>query len=278
MPTFLLWNVGQQSLDGHVTRLVQDHRVDIILLVERPLLDAGLLQILTPQGFVRLPSHDRFGFYTRLGVASFARLTPPEPNERTDYWRFWLRPRLDITPVVIHGPDRYNAPDDSDRRLFFARAHENICELEAAAGHKRTLVFGDFNANPFEESIGGLQGLHAISVREVGGRPYRETGTRRRDFFFNPMWSCYGRDRTGPLATHYFTGSREHEHYWHMIDQVVLRPDLLPFFLDNRLQILHRAGPVTLLTRSGHPDRTNASDHLPLLFQLSRRRRRNPHA
>jgi hypothetical protein len=185
---------------------------------------------------------------------------------------------VSIILVAVHGPDRYNEPDDSDRRFFFERTQENIRRVEADVGHKRTVVFGDFNANPFEESIGGIQGLHAISVRDVGGRHYREVGTRAYEFFFNPMWSCYGGTRGRPLATHYFTRSREHEIYWHMIDQVVLRPDLLPFFADKRLRILDRAGPVDLVTRLGHPDRTNASDHLPILFQLRRRPLRSPHA
>jgi hypothetical protein len=277
MPTFLFWNVRKKTLDGHVVRLVQDHGVDVLLLVEKPDQDSGLLQVLGALGgFIRLPSHDRFGLYTRLEGGSFERLTPPNPTERIDYWRFRLTGAMSITLVSVHGPDRYNTPDDSDRRFFFERAHENIKYLEAQAGHKRTLVFGDFNANPFEESIGGIQGLHAISVRDVGGKHYRESGLKTFEFFFNPMWSCYGGIRNRPLATHYFTASREHEIYWHMIDQVVLRPDLLPFFLNNRLRILTRAGTLDLVTHSGHPDKTTASDHLPVLFQLSRRRR-NPH-
>jgi hypothetical protein len=279
MPTFLVWNVRKKTLAGHVIQLVQKHDVDILLLVERPDQDGGLLQLLGALGsFVQLPSHGRFALYTRLGPALFQRLAPPAPDERADYWQFRLTGTVSVTLVAIHGPDRYNTPDDSDRRFFFARVHENIQSVEANVQHRRTVVFGDFNANPFEESIGGMQGLHAISVRDVGGRHYREIGSRRCEFFYNPMWSCYGGNQHRPLATHYFTGSREHEIYWHMIDQVVMRPDLLPFFPEKRLRILDRAGPVDLVTRSGHPDKTNASDHLPILFHLSRRRRRLPHA
>ncbi len=279
MPTFLVWNVRKQPLSGLVVRLVQEHGVDVLLLIERPNSERELLQVLgTVANFTKVPSQEGFGLYTRLGGGAFQRITPPEPNEQTDYWRFRLSGAVSISLVAIHGPDRYNTPDDSDRRFFFSRFHENIKGVEAAVQHKRTLVFGDFNVNPFEESLGGLQGLHAISVKEVGGKPFREVGGVHHEFFFNPMWSCYGGTRNRPQATYYFTKSREHEIYWHMIDQVVLRPDLLPFFVENRLRILNRAGPFDLVTRSGHPDKTNASDHLPILFHLTRRRRRSSHA
>jgi len=160
---------------------------------------------------------------------------------------------------------------DSNKTIGEAQAGELLARLGTTA--EPQLVVGDFNANPFEESIGGIQGLHAISVTNVGGKHYREVGLRAYEFFFNPMWSCYGRGGNRPLATHYFTESRAHEIYWHMIDQVVLRPSFLPYFPVHRLRILNRAGDVDLVTRSGHPDKTNASDHLPILFRLSRRRR-----
>ena len=279
MPTFLVWNVRKKALEGFVIRLVQEHRVDVVLLVERPGPDSDLLQLLGTVGsFTKVPSYEGFGLYTRLGQGSFERLSPPEPDGRTDFWRFRLTRGVGITLVAVHGPDRYNTPDDADRRLFFEKVHEGIRSVEALVGHKRTVVLGDFNANPFEESISGAQGLHAIPVKDVGGKHYRSVGKRDYEFFFNPMWSCYGGCRNRPPATHYFNGSRENEVFWHMIDQVVLRPDLLPFFLQTRLRILDRAGSVDLVTPSGHPDKTNASDHLPILFGLSRRQRRNPHA
>ncbi len=275
MPTFLVWNVGRRALDGVVARLVAEHRVDVLLLVERPESDGSLLQGLGTLGsFARVMSHDRFGLYTRLADAFFDRLFPPETDERMDFWRFRLNGTVSVTLVAVHGPDRYHNPDDSDRRLFLAGLRENIQWAERQVGDKRTIVLGDFNANPFEESMGGIQGLHAIPVRHVGGKHHRTVGNRDYEFFFNPMWSCYGRRPNDPLATYYFTGSGEHEIFWHMIDQVVLRPDMLPFFPDNRLRILHRAGPVNLVTRFGYPDKAHASDHLPFLFQLSRRRRR----
>lgn len=275
MPTFLVWNVGGKALDGVLTRLVSEHRVDVLLLVERPESDGTLLRILGSFGdFSRIPSHERFGLYARTPGAFFERLSPPASDQRSDFWRFRLNSTTSLTVVAVHGPDRHNKPEECDRMLFFSRLSENIRWAERHVGHKCTIVLGDFNANPFEESIGGVLGLHAISVREVGGKNSRTVGNRDYEFFFNPMWSCYGRRQSAPLATHYFTRSGPHEIFWHMIDQVVLRPDVLPFFADDRLRILHRAGPIDLVTRNGYPDKANASDHLPFLFHLSRRRRR----
>jgi hypothetical protein len=86
------------------------------------------------------------------------------------------------------------------------------------------------------------------------------------------MWNCFGRRANTAPGSHYFNGSDVHELFWHMLDQVVLRPELLPWFPENRLRILCEAGPDNLVTASGFPDRENASDHLPILFELKLRR------
>jgi hypothetical protein len=197
MPTFLVWNVQRKALAGHVVRLVQSARVDVLLLIEKPDPDGGLSAILAANGFALVPARQRFGLYTRLDSASFESVSPPEADERTDFWRFRLSETVSITLVAVHGPDRRNV-DETARRLFFQRVHENVQAVEARAGHKRTVVVGDFNANPFEESVGGVQGLHAIPVRHVGGRDYRTVGRKDYEFFFNPMWSCYGGTKDRP--------------------------------------------------------------------------------
>lgn len=54
-----------------------------------------------------------------------------------------------------------------------------------------------------------------------------------------------------------------------MLDQIVLRPQALHMFSEKNLRVLTEAGNVSLLSSRGLPDRTNASDHLPVLFKLN---------
>jgi len=58
------------------------------------------------------------------------------------------------------------------------------------------------------------------------------------------------------------------EFFWHMFDQVLIRPALLNYFDNRNLQILRTAGEVSLVTKNGLPDKSK-SDHLPLLFKLN---------
>jgi hypothetical protein len=50
---------------------------------------------------------------------------------------------------------------------------------------------------------------------------------------------------------------------------VLLRPDLLPYFDNESLEILTSDGEQSLLSANGLPDTSVASDHLPLVFGLN---------
>jgi hypothetical protein len=73
MAMFLLWNVQRRPLGGLLVHLVQQFKVHVVILVERPELDLPLLQALQTLGnFARVPCHDRFGIYSRfLNCRSF---------------------------------------------------------------------------------------------------------------------------------------------------------------------------------------------------------------
>lgn len=174
--------------------------------------------------------------------------------------------------VFLHGPDRINN-DDEWRGLFFSRVIENVRWLERnVTKHQRSVVFGDFNANPFEPAVVGSRGLHSISVKHVGRRHSRMVMGQAQDFFFNPMWSLLGHRSGKPPGSYYFNESRIVEYFWHMLDQVVLRPAMVPHFPENELKVLDRAGPIRLISDLGLPAR-NVSDHLPVIFTLRKRSR-----
>ena len=52
------------------------------------------------------------------------------------------------------------------------------------------------------------------------------------------------------------------------IRQVLLRPDVMPFFPDESLQILSTDGTTSFLSERGLPNTSAVSDHLPIPFQL----------
>lgn len=84
--------------------------------------------------------------------------------------------------------------------------------------------------------------------------------------FYNPMWSFLGDDRK-PYGTYYYGGSGIDNTYWHIYDQVIIRPALRERFVDNNLKILTETSSRYLLNSKGHPD-TEISDHLPIMFEI----------
>ena len=56
--------------------------------------------------------------------------------------------------------------------------------------------------------------------------------------------------------------------FWNILDQVLIRPDLLDRFKNSDLRILTTDGTVSFLKGRGVPNESVASDHLPILFRL----------
>jgi endonuclease/exonuclease/phosphatase family metal-dependent hydrolase len=274
MTTFLFWNVQNKQLDGYIVRLVQEHQVDVLLLLEHPKPDNTLFtQLNHVRQYQRVTTHNRFGVYVSFDSSQMVRITPPTTTagDRVDYWDININKKNRLFLVLVHGLDIINYSEQA-RSLFFERLRNDVVWIEdndIQVGHKQTVILGDFNANPFEAIVGGISGLHAIRVKEVGGKRNRSISGENYEFFCNPMWSCYKGWEKSPPGTHYFNGGDVHEVFWHMIDQVVLRPQALHMFSEKDLHVLTEAGNNTLLTSRGLPDKGNASDHLPVLFKLN---------
>ena len=83
------------------------------------------------------------------------------------------------------------------------------------------------------------------------------------------MWNHFGNFPSPPAGTYFYDSSTQINYYWNMFDQVMIRPDLLEYFHDEKLQILTSAGSTHLLNTSGRPDQQVASDHLPIMFELN---------
>jgi hypothetical protein len=239
----------------------------VLLLVEHSKPDGILFsQLNAMRPFQRVTAHGRFGVYVGFESSLMVRILPPISNDRVDFWDVRISRKNRLLLILVHGLDIINNSEEV-RSLFFDRLRNDIVEKEV--GHKQTVILGDFNANPFDAIIGGIRGVHAIRVRDVGGKLKRSVMKKDYEFFCNPMWSCYRGWEKSPPGTHYHNGSDVHELFWHMLDQVILRPQALHMFSEKNLRVLTETGVSSLLTSNHLPDRVNASDHLPVLFKLN---------
>lgn len=265
MPTFLLWNVQRKPLDQLVLGLVDRYAVDVVVLIEHAVALVLLPDWLARIGFRERLGNERFAVFARTELG-FRRLIVPGQHSRFDCWQVTAPSGVDGLFAVVHGQDVRNYPDSNTRAVLFRQLAGAVESHERILGHRRTVIAGDFNASPFSPEIVGAHGLHALGVRTVRDQFVRRTNEDDVAFFYNPMWRKYGHGPDAGSATHYHPGYATTEHFWHMFDQVVTRPETAGRLPEDRIEIVRAAGNRPLLDARGAPDERDASDHLPLLF------------
>lgn|SRR5689334_17300687 len=268
MLTFLFWNVNQKPLQNLIAALVEEHRVDVLILAETEITDVGMLRALNPGGdseFHLPPSFcPSIKIFTRFPREFLEQVSE---GNRFSIRRLLLPGRPEVLLAAVHFPSKLRWSEDS-QMLECTQLSATIIEVEAGAGHSRTVLVGDMNMNPFEKGIVAAAGFHGVMTRQIASRGERIVQDRRYQFFYNPMWSRLGDSPERPAGSYYYDASEHVNYYWNVFDQVLIRPELLDFFDNARLKILTEVQGSSLLRMDGQPDPKIASDHLPLLFSL----------
>ena len=281
MAGILFWNLyGRQesNRDGRadsicesLTRLVQRHSIDLLLFAECRIGDERIASALNAGGagrYVCPPSRSR-------RVKIWTRLKEESVHDRFNDLdgKLTLRevqfPGAD--PVLlagVHLVDRMTVGTESGRALQATNIADSIRRVEERVGHRRTILIGDLNMNPYEAGVVGTQALHSIMTRDLLRTVSALKARKDHSCFYNPMWACFGDQSSGPPGTHYFHNPNEPtNHFWHLYDQVLIRPDLMDRFV--RVEILSGDGVESFLTKSGRPRRQTLSDHLPLFVEFN---------
>ena len=266
MARFLLWNVQKKPLNRLILACADQEKADAVFLVERPEVVRQLDVDFASRGFTPVVSEERFRVYAKAVVQLREQLVVGQRPIRANLYRWTGGSQSDGLIALVHGHNRRDYADGT-RAAHFNSVAAILRQAEQQLGHRRSVVLGDFNANPFEPAIVGANGLHAIGVRQLKGRTDRTFVSDPTDFFYHPMWRLYGHGRESGSATHYFHGYNEVEPIWHMLDQVVVKPDALDRFPESEVRIVTRIGSVSLWNAEQIPDEVVASDHLPLVFQ-----------
>jgi endonuclease/exonuclease/phosphatase (EEP) superfamily protein YafD len=268
--TFLFWNINRKPLADVIARLVQEHQVDVLMLAESATGSVGMLQKLSEVSadFHYAPSRapTAVDVFTRF---SGQFLTPTLESGRVSIRRMALPARAELLLAMVHLPSKSYWSDDS-QALECAELARSIRQEEEKAGHSRTLLMGDLNVDPFETGVVSTVGLHGLMTRELASRKNFRT-VQEKDYptFYNPMWGHFGDRSGGPSGSYDYEGAEHKVYFWHLFDQVLIRPEVLDFCPADPVSIITHVGDTALLLESGKPDQSVASDHLPLLFKLS---------
>ena len=268
MITFLFWNMKQTNRLDIVSRLVRDFNIDVLMLAENALGVTDVLCELNPLGSANF--HYNTGLCERIDIFSKFTQAQIEPQFESKHITIrHLKPptTCDLLLVAAHLPSKLHLSNES-QAFEMTEIAKDIINMEDKVGHKRTVLVGDLNMNPFETGLVTASGLNATMARKIAEKKERIVNARSYPFFYNPMWSLMGDTSEGPPGSYYYWQSEQVAYFWHMFDQVLLRPDVLPMFQNDKLKIIDRVGDISLLNNNGIPDK-KISDHLPILFQLT---------
>jgi len=262
---FAFWNVKGKLLVPLLRELVERHGIELLVLAEFLDPENQLLHALNSSGrsFFKLLNIgcDRITIYSNFEPGHFS----PRREAGTYTIREFAKPGyLSAIFGFVHLPSKAHMKDDEQLQevMYFM---QDVRAVEAECQNTNTVLAGDFNMNPFDPGMIAAAGVHSVSCLATASRGPRTIRERKHDFFYNPTWNLLG-DWDGPAGTFFYPPPSYDSLYWHMLDQVVLRPSLAKLFDPKSLRILTSIGSDSLMSNLGRP---SVSDHLPIIFSIA---------
>lgn len=170
-----------------------------------------------------------------------------------------------ILILSAHLPSKLNRNDEEQyhkiRQLMF-----QLNRAETYWKHSRSIIIGDLNVNPFDKGMTYADGFHAVMDRFTALKLHRTFQDEKYKYLYNPMWSRLGDDSTGPPGTYYFSGSKIEKMAWNTFDQVLIRPDVIPYYRSDGLKVITEVGGESIF--DGNTITSTHSDHLPIMITL----------
>ena len=272
MASFLFWNLAGNSPVEVLADLVHQHDLDVLVLAEWAGLDSTTLLSELGAPFNLLPLHgcQKLLILSRIDPACW---TPVRDTQDMTLRSLQIPGAPEILLAAVHLPSRLRNNSRATQAALCEDIANTIVAAEQERHHARTILVGDLNQDPHDPGLIHAAALNAVMSRAVAQQQTRTLrGGRSYRLFFNPMWHLYGDALSSPPGSYYYRTNETDCLFWHLFDQVLVRPDLLDSFDANALCIVSqyqtRAGQsVSLLSAGGIPRRA-ISDHLPLIFRL----------
>ena len=269
---FLFWNIKKKdTFFSTIVDIIREESIDVAAFAEFP----GNQYTTFRQELLR------------TGI-SYQRLVPIKPNKIELYYKTGVvsilnaydGERINVNKVLSHIDNKEYLLvfchlhsclySDRDQQSYLCKhAVDEITEYESTADNYRTLVCGDFNMDPFDNGMKLCYGFNAMMTESLASKVTRKVSNQEYRLFYNPMWGLYGDLHGSDVPGTFFYSSTNPIHqYWHMLDQVIMRPDVIPVFDKQRLKIVTKGKHYNLLNRNNSIS-AKYSDHLPIKFTLN---------
>lgn len=262
---FMFWNINQADLGNCVIDLAIENNINVLILAECYFNINNVLAQLNMQkkGYkeVFLVGACR-GIKIISNLGYKAELYTDEARHTTvkffnDSFSFLL--------VAVHLPSKLYKEDDD--YYFINRALSvGIRNDEIKSKTSNIIIVGDFNQNPFEESMVSMNGIHAMLHKSIPliERTYQGITLKK---FYNPMLNLF-KEANNSLGTYYYDASSHAANFhWNFFDQVIVSPELVEKFDLDELTIINATTKYSLL-KNNMPNKVDYSDHLPIKFSI----------
>jgi len=182
MPKFLFWNLGGRTIVPLVRLAAAINRVDILILAEVSLPPASVeeqLNIDSAEFRYAGGNYQRVHFYCRFDNRFLTLLSE---TDKYSIRRLRLPARKELLLVGAHLPSlmAVSAAHIAEECRFLSA---EIQRIESVENHRRTVLMGDLNLNPFDSVLVQTTGLHAVASRITALRNTRTVQNRSFPFF-----------------------------------------------------------------------------------------------
>lgn len=266
------WNTGNNIPEHIICDFVIENELDILLLIESHNIDEGVfIDCINGKGYELFNANTysfskKLKFYTSFDPDYIHPISEDE-SDRFSIRKLALPLSKEILIAGVHLLDQRNY--DSESLLEFSLlTKDEIEKVEQVVKNKNTIIFGDFNMNPFENGMTQVNAFNATLSHKIALQKTKTVNKRKYNFFYNPSWSLVGDLYNEPAGTLYYSKPGYNPYYWNMFDQVILRPDLIDNFKNDSYKIIDEINTTSLLDHLGRPNKDFFSDHLPIIFKL----------
>lgn len=260
---YLFWNTNKKIINDYLVKLSQNNDYDMIILAEY---EDDINDLLKKMQKSKITMYKIMTNCKRIKILSKSKPNNIKHCNETEYYTIKI---LEVNKKekqiigAVHLPSKLYAKDE-DRRMEISELVNDIEKLEYKYATNNTIIVGDFNADPFDGCMIKVTGLHSVSSKDVALKLKRVVKKREYTMFYNPMWNKFG-DYEGVAGTYYYSGGTAEEIFWHIFDQVIIRPQLISRFEEGKLNIITKIGDDILLKKDR---KIMISDHLPIEFSI----------
>lgn len=270
---FLFWNIkSKNNFLSTIQNVVSEEDVDVVAFAEFPsgherTFENNLQQIDKQFKYLFPIKPGKIELFYRSGCLNIVNAYD---GERIRMFKIFSSvDKMTYQLVFCHIWSKFNVPKQQLYHMVPSIVSE-ISHQEEYENNRRTIVCGDFNMDTYEDGMLLNNGFNAMMTENIAKLQTRRVMKQDYSMFYNPMWGLYGDVHGSTVAgTYYYRASFPIHQYWHMLDQVIMRPDVIPVFDKQALKIVAKGKTYSLLNNKGIIDQRNYSDHLPIKFKLN---------